>query len=77
MANNNWKILRGAVEQEIIFNSEKDYDAYIEKISNSSYRHFQVVSKEVLENGTVFAVMRKNYNGNVFLPAGEVGAVNV
>ena len=65
-----WRILRGAVEQEILFPSEACYAAYIEKLTAAD-EPFEVVEKTANEDGTVVALMRKRYNQNLFLPSGE------
>ena len=61
-----WKIRRAAIEQEIIFPSELSYAAFREEF-NASGKPLQIVSEVKEEDGTVTAVIRKQYNNNDFL----------
>ena len=62
-----WKILRGAVEQEILFDSEKDYEEYLEKYFVAKELPFEIVDEQENEDGTYTVIMRKPYNNNKFL----------
>lgn len=61
-----WKILRGAVEQEILFPSEKGYEAYLEQLIRKE-EPFEIVDEHENEDGTMTVIMRKRYNNNEFL----------
>lgn len=61
-----WKIIRAAVEQEILFPNRDIYDSYIATLEKRE-EPFEVLG--VCENGdgTLTVVMRKRYNpGNAF-----------
>ena len=60
-----WKILRSAVEQEILFPSEKCYNEYVEQLIEKK-EPFQIVDDEMNEDGTMTVVMRKRYNNTQF-----------
>lgn len=62
-----WKILRGAVEQEILFPSEKDYEEYLERYFVAKDLPFEIVDEQENEDGTYTVIMRKPYNNNAFL----------
>ena len=65
----NWLILRAAVEQEILFPSQKALDDYVAKLEVENFPH-QLIRSTVKEDGTVVALMRKRYNPiNPFFPA--------
>lgn len=61
-----WKILQSAVEQEILFPSEKCYEDYLAllKTKNEPYR---IVSQKKQQDGTMIVVMRKRYNNTKFM----------
>ncbi len=61
-----WKILKAAVEQEILFPSKACYDAYIHTLTLKS-EPFEVSSVSNNADDTVTAVIRKRYNNNLFL----------
>lgn len=64
----NWTIIRAAVEQEILFPSQKALDDYIAKLEADNFPH-QLIHSTVQEDGTVVALMRKRYNPiNPFFP---------
>lgn len=71
---NVWKILRAAVEQEILFPSRKAYEAYIDGLQRKGMP-FEVIGAEYSDNGTMVVLIRKRYNPqNEFLesqPAGD------
>lgn len=71
---NVWKIMRAAVEQEILFPSRKAYNDYIDGLERKGMP-FEVIAAEYSDNGTVLVLMRKRYNPqNAFLksqPAGD------
>ena len=62
-----WKILKGAVEQEILFPSEKDYEEYLAKYFVAKELPFEIVDEQENEDGTMTVIMRKPYNNNEFL----------
>lgn len=62
-----WKILRGAVEQEILFPSEKDYEEYLERYFVAKEVPFEIVDEQEHKDGTMTVIMRKPYNNNAFL----------
>lgn len=65
----NWSIIRAAVEQEILFPSQKALNDYIAKLEAADFPH-QLIRSTVQEDGTVVALMRKRYNPiNPFFPA--------
>lgn len=61
-----WRILRSAVEQEILFPSEKGYEAYLEQLIRKE-EPFEIVDEQENEDGTMTVIMRKRYNNNKFL----------
>jgi hypothetical protein len=69
----NWKILRAAVEQEILFPNRSTYEAYIAKLETKEFP-FEVLSEKDQEDGPLIVLMRKRYNPqNEFLPDSERG----
>lgn len=62
----NWKILKGAVEQAILFPSEKDLREYITKLTEKKMS-YEIVCKTYNADGSLTVVMRKPYNNNEFL----------
>ena len=68
-----WKILRAAVEQEILFPSAWDYDVYVEGLERKG-EPCEIIQKNENADGTVTAILRKFYNKNDYLPfQGEKG----
>ena len=67
-----WKILRSAVEQEILFPSKKEYEKYIENYFYKKSIPCEVVSEYEQNDGTYIVVMRKPYNNAKFLERKEV-----
>lgn len=62
-----WRIMRAAVEQEILFLTHRDYKNYIVGMKRKGIP-YQVMSKVEHDNGTVTALVRKRYNPqNAFL----------
>lgn len=62
-----WKILRAAVEQEILFPSRGVFNTYIEGLEKKQ-EPFEVLTTADNEDGSVTVVMRKRYNPhNAFL----------
>ena len=57
----NWKILRAAVEQEILFPSRKAFIDYCDALWDKGLP-YQVMGEVNNEDGTVTAIMRKRYN---------------
>lgn len=71
-----WKILKAAVEQEILFPNMESFDACIKRLSQRN-EPFQVLSAVQNEDGTVTALMRKRYNPqNAFLWSQEAALYN-
>ena len=62
---NTWRILKAAVEQEILFPSEKCYKDYLAKL-NQKNEPYEIIGATINLNGSVVAVMRKRYNNNLF-----------
>lgn len=63
----NWKILKAAVEQEILFPSKESFDACLQRLIQRN-EPFQVLNAVQNEDGTVTVLMRKRYNPqNAFL----------
>lgn len=60
-----WRILRSAVEQEILFPSETDYENYLAKFHRDKIP-YEIVDETENEDGTYTAVLRKPYNNNEF-----------
>ena len=60
-----WRILRSAVEQEILFPSEADYESYLAKFHRDEIP-YEIVNETENEDGTYTAVLRKPYNNNEF-----------
>lgn len=60
-----WRILRSAVEQEILFPSETDYENYLAKFHRDEIP-YEIVDEKENEDGTYTAVLRKPYNNNEF-----------
>ena len=71
---NVWKIMRAAVEQEILFPSRKAYEAYIDGLERKGMP-YEVIGELERLDGTIVVLMRKRYNPqNAFLsgkPAGD------
>lgn len=69
-----WKIMRAAVEQEILFHTHREYKNYIAGMKRKGIP-YQVMGKVAHDDGTVTALVRKRYNPqNAFLegqPAGD------
>ena len=64
----NWRILRAAVEQEILFPSRAVFDSYIKDLEKKE-EPFEVLTANDNTDGSVTVLMRKRYNpNNVFLP---------
>ena len=64
----NWKVLRAAVLQEILFPSEDVFDTYIQSLDRKKFS-YEVENKTKNADGTVTVLMRKRYNPhNAFLP---------
>ena len=61
-----WKILRAAVEQEILFPSAWDFEIYVEGLGRKG-EPCEVFQKRENADGTVTAILRKRYNNNEFL----------
>ncbi len=61
-----WKILKAAVEQEILFPSESCFGRYVHDLTVKG-EYFEVTSVNHNEDGTITAVFRKRYNNNAFL----------
>lgn len=62
-----WKIVRGAVEQEILFPSMDEFERYLQYL-DIKRQDYQVISKSKPSNdGSVLVVMRKRYNQNKFM----------
>ena len=62
-----WEILRSAVEQEILFPSEKDYEEYLANYFIAKELPFEIVDEQENVDGTMTVIMRKPYNNNEFL----------
>lgn len=63
-----WRILRSAVEQEILFPSEACYKAYLDTL-NKKGEPYSIVSEKASDNGEYIVIMRKRYNYTTFLKA--------
>ena len=64
-----WKILRAAVEQEILFPSADIFDKYINGLQRKN-EPFEISSKVENDDGSLTVIMRKRYNPqNPFLHA--------
>lgn len=61
-----WSILEAAVEQYIMFPSEEAYRQHVSGLAARG-RAYEVVWKTSHEDGTVTAVIRKQYNHTEFL----------
>ena len=61
-----WKILRAAVEQEILFPSTLDFENYVDGMGRKG-EPCEVFQKKENADGTVTAILRKRYNNNEFL----------
>ncbi len=61
-----WRILRAAVEQEILFPSKEVFEGYIKKLTDRG-EPFEVIGRGQNPDGTYTALMRKAYNYNAFL----------
>ena len=62
-----WKILRAAVEQEILFPSRAEFERYIKTLQDKG-QFYEISSVVERESGEVEAIMRKQYNGCAVLP---------
>lgn len=63
-----WKIVRAAVEQEISFPCAEVFRAYMERLKSRG-EDCQVIKQETLSDGSILAVVRRNYNNNAFFRA--------
>ena len=61
-----WRILRSAVEQEILFPSKEAYKAYIKRLDEKGLT-YEVLDETTTAAEEVIAIMRKPYNNNLFL----------
>ena len=62
-----WRILRAAVEQEILFPSRDVFDGYIKSLEKKE-EPFEVLTVTDNADGSVTVLMRKRYNPhNAFL----------
>ncbi len=67
------RILRAAVEQEILFPDAQTLDAYIDRMNEKGIPTEIVSEKENESDNSLVVVLRKRYNpGNDFLPMAEV-----
>lgn len=58
-----WKILRAAVEQEILFPSKESLESYIDLLKQRD-EPFEINNVQENGDGTLTVVMRKRYNRN-------------
>lgn len=66
-----WRILRAAVEQEILFPNKETYDSYIAGLQRKE-EPFEVLRATQNQDGTLTVLMRKRYNPqNAFLWTGS------
>ena len=56
-----WKILRAAVEQEILFPAEDIFNTYIKSLQRKN-EPFEITSKVENKDGSLTVIMRKRYN---------------
>lgn len=56
-----WRILRAAVEQEILFPSKSVFNAYIEGLQKKN-EPFEITNQTENADGTLTVIMRKRYN---------------
>lgn len=56
-----WRILRAAVEQEILFPSRRVFDEYTNRLSRKG-EPFEVLSEKENADGSLVVLMRKRYN---------------
>lgn len=67
----NWKILKAAVEQEVLFPNQSCFDTYIKRMEQKN-RSCEVLSTIRNQDGSLTVLMRKGYNpGNAFLSEAE------
>ena len=65
-----WRILRAAVEQEILFPNKKVFETYVEGLQKKK-EPYEIVNEIEDDDGTVTVIMRKRYNPqNPFLQRG-------
>lgn len=62
----NLKILKGALEKEILFQSETDFKSYIKGLLELGIMN-EVVRTRPNEDGTFTAIIREEYNKMEFL----------
>lgn len=62
----NWKILKAAVEQVVLFPSVLSFKAYVDGLCRKG-EPYEIVSKTENEDGSLTVVIRKRYNQNEFL----------
>ena len=67
---NKWHILRGSVEQEILFPTKEIYNDYIKRLKNKE-EPYEIISEREEKDGSVIVIMRKRYNYNNFLYSHE------
>ncbi len=61
-----WRIMRAAVEQEILFPSRKVYEAYLLELDQKEVT-YEVVRETVTSHDAIVVLMRKSYNFCEFL----------
>lgn len=61
-----WTILKAAVEQVILFPSERVFETYCHEL-NRKQEPFELLASVTNPNGSVTAKIRKRYNQNEFL----------
>lgn len=66
----NWKILKAAVEQVVLFPSEWSFRAYFTELAKKG-APYEIVSKATNDDGTMTVVVRKQYNQNEFLGSAD------
>lgn len=67
----NWKIIKAAVEQVVLFPSKLAFQAYFTELAKRSGGRYELISKTENDDGTVTVVVRKPYNQNEFLGSAD------
>ncbi|MEE1504107.1 MAG: hypothetical protein UGF89_07690 [Acutalibacteraceae bacterium] len=70
--NKSWKILKAAVEQEILFPNQEALNKYLTHLGNKGLAH-ELVTEHQNADGTISVVLRKRYNpGNEYFSVEDV-----
>lgn len=70
MNNKSYEIMRSAIEQELIFSTEEDYEFYLVKLEMAQ-EPFEIVEEINNEDGSCRVVIRKQHGNTIFFAKNE------